>query len=287
MNKNIKILVCCHKKDIMATSEPYLPIHVGKSLSDTELDIQPDNTGENISEKNRSYCELTGMYWAWKNLKDTDIIGLCHYRRYFDFHSKGIDSHFDQILKKTSDFNHTDLSIPEGAFQQIKDGVVVVPRPWNVNESIKNLYCEKHISDDFRIMEQVIRESGDRKYIQAFWKLMYESNRQYYGNMFIMTWHDFNAYCSWVFDILAKIEQLTDITHYKFIQGRIYGYMSERLFNVFLIANNFKTIERPVIYFNDNARNYNHSFYDLIKYKLGCWRNNIGFNLLRPHKSHY
>lgn len=282
-----KILVCCHKRDIMATNDPYFPIHVGKALSHTELGIQPDNMGDNISEKNPNYCELTGMYWAWKNLKDVDIIGLCHYRRYFDFHSKGISSHLDQILKKSSDFDQTDLSVPEEIFQLIKNGVAIVPRPWNVNESIKNLYCEKHISDDYRIMEQVIREGGDRKYIQAFWKLMYESNRQYYGNMFIMTWHDFDTYCNWVFDILSKIEQLTDITHYNPVQRRIFGYMSERLFNVFLIANHFKTIERPVIYFNDNARNYNLSFNDLIKYKLGCWRNNIAFNLLRPHKSHY
>ena len=102
---NTKILVCCHKKDVMATHEPYMPIHVGKALHpELDLGIQGDNTGDNISEKNGSYCELTGMYWAWKNLKDVDIIGLCHYRRYFDFYSNSIfglpekmfnTSHFD------------------------------------------------------------------------------------------------------------------------------------------------------------------------------------------------
>ena len=284
MNRNAKILVCCHKQDIMATKEPYLPIQVGKALSNVELGIQPDNEGDNISEKNRSYCELTGMYWAWKNLKNADIIGLCHYRRYFDFHTKGIKSHFDQILKKTNDFNQIELSIPDKIFQQVMDGVVIVPRPWNVNESVKNLYCEKHISDDFRIMEKVIKEKKDPKYIQAFWKLMYESNQQYYGNMFIMTWHEFDMYCSWLFDILDRIEELTDITHYNAVQKRIYGYMSERLFHVFLIANQLKTKEYPVVYFNDDAHRYHPGLRDLMKYKFSCWRNNIAFSLLRPHK---
>ena len=33
----VKILVCCHKNDIMATEKPYFPIHAGKALSDIEL----------------------------------------------------------------------------------------------------------------------------------------------------------------------------------------------------------------------------------------------------------
>ena len=82
----VKILVACHKKDVMATQYPYEPIHVGKDLHlDIDLGIITDNTGDNISNKNASYCELTAMYWAWKNLKDVDVIGLCHYRRYFSF----------------------------------------------------------------------------------------------------------------------------------------------------------------------------------------------------------
>ena len=90
---NIKIIVCCHKKDIFKESDIYKPIHVGKAISNIELGIQGDDTDENISSKNASYCELTGMYWAWKNLKNTDYIGLCHYRRYFDFNHLYIKIH--------------------------------------------------------------------------------------------------------------------------------------------------------------------------------------------------
>lgn len=82
-----KILVCCHKPDNFKNDEVYMPIHVGKANSKYELGIQGDDTGDNISKENPHFCELTGLYWAWKNMQPVDYIGLCHYRRYFNFHS--------------------------------------------------------------------------------------------------------------------------------------------------------------------------------------------------------
>ena len=80
----VKILVAIHKADKVYGDKVYMPIQVGKSLSEFNLGFQGDNTGDNISEMNSMFCELTAHYWAWKNLKDVDYIGLCHYRRYFD-----------------------------------------------------------------------------------------------------------------------------------------------------------------------------------------------------------
>ena len=48
-----------------------------------------DNEGANISSKNKSYCELTTQYWAWKNV-DADYYGFCHYRRFFSFNKNEI-----------------------------------------------------------------------------------------------------------------------------------------------------------------------------------------------------
>lgn len=79
---NIKILVAAHKSCELPKDDVYLPIQVGKALHpDLDLGFQPDNTGENISEKNPYYSELTAIYWAWKNC-NADFIGLVHYRRY-------------------------------------------------------------------------------------------------------------------------------------------------------------------------------------------------------------
>ena len=78
----IKIIVATHKQFVMPQDkELYLPIHVGCE-GKKDLGFQGDNTGDNISVLNPYYCELTGLYWAWKNL-ECDYLGLVHYRRYF------------------------------------------------------------------------------------------------------------------------------------------------------------------------------------------------------------
>ena len=72
--------------DSVAVDNPlYIPVRCG-AVFDTRGDspFQGDNTGENISQKRLSFCELTVQYWAWKNLA-ADYYGLCHYRRYLSF----------------------------------------------------------------------------------------------------------------------------------------------------------------------------------------------------------
>ena len=90
----IKIIIATHKKYKMPEDGMYIPLHVGAALSTEDFGFEKDNTGENISELNKGFCELTGLYWAWKNL-DTDYIGLAHYRRHF---SKNKKAGFEGIL---------------------------------------------------------------------------------------------------------------------------------------------------------------------------------------------
>ena len=79
MSKTV-ILVCAHKQDACLKTPPYQPVQVGRAISQTELPFAVgDDTGDNISDRNRHYCELTAHYWAWKNLHDADYIGLNHY----------------------------------------------------------------------------------------------------------------------------------------------------------------------------------------------------------------
>ena len=77
----IKVIVTTHKEYWMPTDELYVPLQVGAEGKE-DLGFTPDNTGDNISAKNPYYCELTGLYWAWKNL-DCEYLGLAHYRRHF------------------------------------------------------------------------------------------------------------------------------------------------------------------------------------------------------------
>ncbi|EAM0315351.1 DUF4422 domain-containing protein, partial [Campylobacter coli] len=99
INPKVKILVGYHKPATLIKNEIFTPIHLGRDLAtqaskDGEMSQEDfdwmcenmigDNTGENISYLNRYFCELTGIYWAWKNydkLGNPDYIGFAHYRR--------------------------------------------------------------------------------------------------------------------------------------------------------------------------------------------------------------
>lgn len=248
---NVKILVCCHKKDIMATQEPYMPIHVGKALHpELDLGIQGDNTGDNISEKNGSYCELTGMYWAWKNLKDVDIIGLCHYRRYFDFHNM-VKWPYELLHVPESFFDNLDLSISQKIVKFINEGGVVMVKPNIYNVNLAYDYCKCHISDDFRALQHVINTTQSDEIKQAFHVVMHKKCSLMHYNMFLMRWDMFDEYCNWLFSLLHEVEKVTDISHYNPIQSRIYGYMAERLFNVWAYAKFRKRKNFPVIMISD------------------------------------
>ena len=79
---NIKIYTMTHKPFKKPDDPVYIPLHVGREISQ-DLGYMGDNTGEHISDLNPYYGELTGLYWIWKNETEADIIGICHYRRYF------------------------------------------------------------------------------------------------------------------------------------------------------------------------------------------------------------
>lgn len=80
--ENVKIFICTHKETRFKKGEIYTPLLCGADYH-KEIKILGDNTGDNISIKNKNYCELTGIYWIWKNI-NSDYIGVCHYRRYFN-----------------------------------------------------------------------------------------------------------------------------------------------------------------------------------------------------------
>lgn len=281
--KTAKIIVCCHKEEVMAKEEPYLPIHVGKALSSAELGIQSDSEGENISVKNRSYCELTGMYWAWKNLKNVDVVGLCHYRRYFDFHGQ-CDPVLPDTCFSTEQFNQLDLSIPQSVFEKIQNGEAYVAKPRFYYDSLYNDYCRAHVSDDIRILENHIMVCQPESIKRAWFEYMHRNCQLRHYNMFIMTWQDFDAYCSWLFPLLAEIEQQIDISHYSPLQVRVFGYMAERLMNVWMLANRFRLHEKKVIWFNDNPARASRNH---LKYHFNLLRSKLALSIIRGGYNNY
>ncbi len=248
--KNLKIIVCCHKKDIYKKNEMFTPIHVGKAISKKNIGILGDNTGDNISKKNASYCELTGMYWAWKNLKGVDYIGLCHYRRYFDFNHIG-RKHFPLSTIKTELFEKLDLGMNKKAERWLEKGGCILAKANHQHASLFTHYCEGHYSEDIKKLGDIIRDTLPQKYFQAFIDTLIRSNRFSPYNMFIMDWQTFDNYCSWLFPLLGKVESLIDISNYSPYQKRVFGYLAERLLNLYAYAEQLNVMQIPVLKISD------------------------------------
>ena len=281
--KKIKIFVCCHKKDIWPTELPYIPIQVGKSTSSIDLGILSDDTGDNISKKNSSYCELTALYWAWKNMTDYDYIGLCHYRRYFDFHhqTKSYNSH--QIFK-TSEFKSINLSLDSKTLTELDEGNIILAKHETFRNSNYVQYCTSHISEDIKTLQKLLLECYEKKYIDSFNKIMYYSQTLRPFNMFIMNKQQFEDYCSWLFPLLSKIENSIDISHYAPYQKRIFGFMAERLLNIYIEAEKIPVAEKPIMLFDDTRTNINNS---RIKTYINNIRAKLSFMLIRPWNNKY
>ena len=249
---NIKIFICAHKEVPLPQHPYFLPVQAGAALHDLIPGYQPDNEGENISAKNPHFCELTCHYWAWKNLKNVDIVGLNHYRRYFDFKQKwpqfSADKHFistDKFLKQPYIFPNLEEML------QKYDIILPVARHWRVNNTQQ--YGEYHIAKDWEMLRQIIQERSPQ-YIPAFEKTMDHSNKSVGYNMFITHWKHFNAYSEWLFEILFEVERRVPPIDDP-IQSRIYGYMSERLINVFCEHHHLRMKHIPLIMPLDNNNN--------------------------------
>jgi len=221
-----------------------LPIQAGAALHESICGYQPDNEGENISIKNPHFCELTCHYWAWKNLKNVDIIGLNHYRRYFDFQQKWPQFSADKHFIPTKEFLKQKYQFPnlEEIFNKY-DIILPIARHWRVSNTQQ--YANYHIAKDWDILRQIIKERTPQ-YIPAFEKTMDCSNKSVGYNMFITHWKHFEAYSEWLFDILFEVERRVPPIDDP-IQSRIYGYMSERLINVFCEHHHLRIKHIPLI----------------------------------------
>lgn len=212
-----------------------MPLQVGAALH-PDLGYTPDNTGDNISAKNPNYCELTGLYWAWKNLS-CDYIGLCHYRRYFGhkIHTSDLEK------KKQAIFSRQDY---KNLLQQY-DVILPTKRNYYI-ETVRSQYEHAHYKKDLDEVEKIIAEKYP-EYSAAFTAVM-NRRKLHILNMFVMSKNNFDDYCTWLFDILFTLEKQIDISDYSLYEARIYGFLSERLLNVWLEKQQLKEIEVPVIF---------------------------------------
>lgn len=246
--QELQILVAQHKQSDFPQNKNYLPIHVGKALSTIDLHIQGDNTGDNISEQNPYFCELTAIYWAWKNLpKDTRYVGLCHYRRFFDFHKQS-KPHFANHETHERELQHFNIDVPPYVIEALKNDKIILPKPHVHNLSSFLEYSMWHNGLDMKTLYEIVKQESPF-YAPSFEKVIFKENIVYPFNMFIMPRHWFDSYCSWLFHILFELQKKIDISQYDNYQQRIFGFLSERMLAVFVDAHQLKTVSYPVVMF--------------------------------------
>ena len=217
VNKNISIDVymakCVVDKVIkgypVELSRYIIPIQVGSALTENRISEITDDTGDNISLRNRRYSEMTAFYWMWKNAK-ADYLGLCHYRRLW----VNLDGIVDKL--RTTDVD------------------AVLPLPTLCEHSVYEDYLLKHIPDVWRPMMDVLKEQSPEYYEAS--REIFQGRIFYASNMCILKREVLDDLCSWMFPIVMEVERrvgdLPD-TYY----NRYAGFCTERLITLYFLYN--------------------------------------------------
>ena len=261
-NSNIKIYVFYYKDgSILKQDQIYQPIMAGNAKNQKKSAIPGDNEGENISDKNYFYSELTGIYWIWKNTRQ-DITGSCHYRRFFTaqpepffyklkrlfYYPAGLyKKRYGLIYTKNTDLfvpkilNRLDLHFLMNKYDAI------LPQARKLKYTVETHYRRYHDINDLNLLESILTEKYP-EYLDALHEVLL-GKRLYANNMFILKDEHFQEFMAWWFDLLFEFERRIDVNNYTDYQKRIMGFMAERLLTVWFWKKQLNCIELPVIYF--------------------------------------
>ncbi|MBR1391661.1 MAG: DUF4422 domain-containing protein [Lachnospiraceae bacterium] len=189
-----------------------VPIQVGAAKTTDYIQDVRDDLGDNISNKNASYCELTALYWIWKHSR-ADIVGLEHYRRCFVL----TEDEINEIL------SHDDI---------------IVAEPYFYRMSLEKEYCQSHLADDWENMKRAI----ERRYpdYQGKMQEIFDQNALIPYNMYIAGKSICDEYCKWLFPILEEVESMGSSKARDAYQGRYLGFLGERLFTLYIRSNSLR-----------------------------------------------
>ena len=215
-----RIVVATHKEYPMPDDSMYLPVHAG-SAGHAKLPYAGDDSGEQISSRNDIYCELTALYWAWKNLP-ADALGLCHYRRYFQEPGK------KQILTE------------ETLRKLMQETSVILPKKRNYFiETGESQFVHAHGAENLEVLREVLKDRYP-EYQEAFNESMGRTSGHRF-NMMIMRRQMLDVYCGWLFDVLFETEKRMEK-----VPPRMMGFLAERLMDAWLETEKVPFLELPV-----------------------------------------
>lgn len=196
-----------------------IPIQAGASLSPKKVAGILDNTGENISFKNANYCELTVLYWIWKNRlagemdKSGKYYGLFHYRRYLDLRNEDL------------------LHLAVG------DIDAILPFPTIHEPDIREHHTRYIKESDWEAMLQALEELEPEYY--AAYKKIFSQEYMYNYNIIIAKTAVLQGYCEWLFPILERVEELS-VPKGSERADRYIGYIGENLLTLYFLYHKSK-----------------------------------------------
>lgn len=203
-------------KNMYHKADWIVPIQVGAALTTERIESICDVEGESISAKNGNYCELTALYWLWKNgiqmvsEEKVDYYGLFHYRRILDITEEDLD--------------------------RIKacDVDVILPYPM-VHEPNMSEHHTRYVKEaDWNAMMQALEELQP-EYARAFQQILNEPYLYNY-NMLVAKPEVMTEYCQWLFPILQRTEELS-VPKGSERNDRYIGYLGENLMTLYFMYN--------------------------------------------------
>ena len=224
------IYVCTHKKASLPSDSVYRPIHVGRAISQ-DLGYPGDDSGDNISELNPLFVELTGMYWAWKNDKESNVLGFCHYRRYFCRDGKILTQEDYEDILKDHDMIASEIVIGD--------------------KSCREQFAQAFNRADLEAMERSLRRLYP-EYAEAFDRA-YDAKGGYSGNMIVMPRKMFSEYCEWLFSILFDASEEIDTSTYDGYRKKVFGLLGENMSRVWALHHDLKVYECGIGYSGEKA----------------------------------
>ena len=229
-----RIYTAYHRVAPRIESASIQPLHVGRAGATVPLPgMLGDDTGDHISEQNEAWCELTALYWAWKNDREPDgLVGLMHYRRVLDLTDRAPTGPVE-VFERMFDIDLWCAEAEDWLEQQGENWDLVVPRMHKMGRSVEDNYKKGHAPQDWDLLREIVaRDHGE--YLESFDEVAQGYDIRL-ANMALMRRPLFDRYCAWLFDILFAVEAHDlDRSQYSVQQGRYLGYLSERLLTVFV-----------------------------------------------------
>lgn len=243
----IVILNITHGDNPYMDLPPFMPIAAGACRND----ITNDACGEdNISAKNKWYGDFTSIYWAWKNLKDVDIIGTSHYRRYLadsNWLSKWQDEYYLSWSKFTQRKYQTNKLT---RLLNRCDFVMLYTLQLGI-QTVREQYIQYHpYPENLDYVTEALRRIHPES-VEVWLEMLGEKSLQL-GYLFLTRWEQFDELCEWLYPVLVELEKRIDLSKYEGYQSRVIAFLYERLVPVFIRTKGYK-IEQRSCYFIESS----------------------------------